>query len=372
MRDFDGHAYARLWARQLLREFEAICWRHGLELPTPTVEIFASRSRLGEWREVSRTLRLSERLIMEHPWPVTINVFKHEMAHQLCGHWGQPEAGHGPLFHEACQRLGVPPAYRRASGDTPQLFVELETESALVAEGRRFFAKVEKLLALGRSANEHEAALAMRKANELIVKHNLGSLGAEAERRYRHAVLGGGKQRLHGWQRAIGGILRDFFFVTLVLADTYDPRRDLRLKTMDIFGRAENVAVAEYCYHFLERELGRLWQRRQEGGQRGGLSERHSYYLGVLAGFRQKLAAQQPPPPAGAPETMVSALVLAGDQGLRDFVGQVYPRLSSRRSRGSRVNPTTYDHGRADGGNIVLRAGVGESQGNCGRLLSGG
>ncbi len=91
---------------------------------------------------------------------------------------------------------------------------------ATLGEGRRFLAKVEKLLALGRSPNEHEAALAMRKANELIARHNLSleADGEGAERRYRRTVIGCGRGCIHGWQRAIGGILTNFFISFLLIS----------------------------------------------------------------------------------------------------------------------------------------------------------
>ena len=372
------HKYAQPWADQLIREFEAICDRYRVKLPIPAIEFFDSTNRLGEWLEAEQTIRLNWRLILEQPWPVTLNVFKHEMAHQLCGHWGHPEAGHGPLFEEAAKRLGVPSAYRRAQSDTPSLLDDLETEDAMLAEGRRFFAKVEKLLALARSTNEHEAALAMQKANELIVKHNLNlaesAEGVMTERRYRRAVISRGRKCIHGWQRAIGLILRDFFYVRLVLANTYDPVLDERHKTIELFGRPENVAVAEYCYHFLERELATLWQQRRKSGLKGGLTGKNSYYLGVLNGFRQRLLATQQPSVSSrtggqGKDVSSSALVVAADQGLQEFVALTYPRLCKHNSAGSRIDMTTYNHGEKDGANIVLRTGVAYQDGNLGKFL---
>ena len=366
--------YARQWAAQLVREFEGLCFQHRLDLPVPAIEFFTAEHQLGEWRAAGQTIRLNWRLIMERPWPVTINVFKHEMAHQLCGHWGYPQAGHGPLFERACQRLGVPTAYRRASGDTPVLFDDLAAEDATLGEGRRFLAKVEKLLALGRSPNEHEAALAMRKANELLARHNLNldAEGEASERRYRRTVIDCGGGRIQGWQRAIGGILTNFFYVDLVLADTYEPRLNERHRTIELFGRAENVEVAEYCFHFLERELARLWQLRRKAGQAGGLAGKNSYYLGVLNGFRHKLQAQRQAlslKTGGQEKMSTSALVVARDLGLREFISQTHPRLQRYHGSGSRIDQAAYRHGEQDGGALVLRHGVEHRAGNLGNFL---
>jgi hypothetical protein len=377
---FNHAHYATLWARQLHKEFEDICWSHQVRLEPPVIEIFDSSRHLGEWHQEARTIRISSELILRHPWAVTINVLKHEMAHQLCSAHGLSEAGHGPAFQEACLRLGVPQAFRSARGDSPEIFTDLKSESELVTSGRRFFAKVEKLLALARSANEHEAALAMHKANELIAKYNLEQRADDADRSYRHLVINSGRKRIHGWQRAIGILLQDFFYVRIVLAQAYDPLSDEHHKTIDLFGKSENVAVAEYCYRFLERELDFLWQAHRARSGRKGITEKHSYYLGVLNGFRQTLQAQQHagrPSPQSRPTAAAhqalaattSALTVAADRRLDDFVALRYPRLRRRAHAGSRVNPTTYDHGRADGRNIVLNKGVTHQDGNQGRLL---
>lgn len=370
MTSIDHDHYASLWARQLILEFETICLRHQVYLPVPTFEIFSAANPLGEWRQASQTIRISRELITNHSWPVTINVLKHEIAHQLCGAWGHPEAGHGPRFHDACIRLGVPPVYRTSRGDSPEIFTDLESESQLVNEGRRFFSKVEKLLALGRSANEHEAALAMEKANELIAKYNLKLSSDDTERRYRRAVINTGKQCVHGWQRSIATLLRDFFYVKVVQSEIYHPMRDQSHKTIELFGLAENVAVAEYCYHFLVRELDFLWQQNKAQFTGRTITEKNSYYLGVISGFRQKLHSQRPSKaPTPAADT-TSALTVAADHRLNTFIAMCYPRLQTIRHAGPRINSDTFQHGTTHGKSIVLNKGVANQDGNRGRLLS--
>lgn len=367
-----SNQYFRLWANQLHQEFEEICWRHQVQLPTPIIDIVTTIGHLGEWLSAEQTIRISSELILKHPWPVTINVFKHEMAHQLCSTQGL-DAGHGPHFQAACVRLGVPEVYRSARGDSPEVFTDLENASEMVQEGRRFFAKVEKLLALGRSSNEHEAALAMQKANELIEKYNLQQAATEQERRYAHVIITRHKKRIEDWQRSICDILTNFFYARIIHSSVYDPRSDEKYRTIEIFGRAENVAVAEYCYHFLERELEYLWQMNRGRFQGRTITEKRSYWLGVLHGFRKKLQSQVAAKPGAQPKTTAStttsALVVAGDLGLETFVSQQFPRLRSVKRTGTSINRTTYDHGATDGHNIVLRKGVEGQDGNRGRLL---
>jgi len=61
---------------------------------------------------------------------------------------------------------------------------------------------------------------------------------------------------------------------------------------------------------------------------------------------------------------------VTADRALGDFIAQRYPRLRQTRHAGARIKRSTYDHGAADGKNIVLRKGVSQTDGNLGRLLS--
>ncbi len=366
--------YLTLWARQLQKEFTDISWRHHVVLPIPVIAICESTRHLGEWLQASQTIMISTQLILHHPWPVTINVLKHEMAHQLCCARGHYDAGHGPHFQAACLMLGVPEAYRTARGDSPEVFSDLESDCQMVLEGRRFFAKVEKLLALARSPNEHEAALAMQKANELIEKYNLQQRAEDQERRYTHAIINHHKKRIESWQRSVCSILKDFFYVEIIHADIYDPFTDQTHRTIELFGRVENVAVAEYCYRFLERELVYLWGLNKGRFSGRTITEKKSYWLGVLHGFYHKLKDQQVAKSSAeaslSPSVTNSALIVAADHALGEFISQRFPRLRTIQRPGAQINRATYDHGAADGKNIVLNKGVGSKEGNQGRLLA--
>jgi len=357
---------ALAWARRLALEHEEIRRGRGVALSTPAFEIIAAGRTCGFWDPLSGTIAISGRLILHHPWPVTLNVLKHEMAHQLCSEvWGSRQTAHGPDFHRACDILGVPPEFRYATASLPR-------EAALYPGGaprHGVAAKVEKLLALAGSDNEHEAALAMSKANELLARHNLAP---SAARRHRYADIHRKRKRIEAWQRSICRILRDFFYVKTVVADQYDPLADDVFKVIEIFGLAENVEVAEYCYYFLEERLETLW-RANRHRFRGGLREKNSFTLGVLSGVYEKLRdeerrrtkASRRPGATGGETT--SALALAGDPGLDEFIALRHPRLRTVKRRGAAIHRDTYEHGRGEGRKISLRKGVTTRKG--GRLL---
>ncbi len=208
----------RLWARQLRREFVNITWHYGLSLPTPTFEISDSRTRYGSWKPSLEIIEISEELIKKFSWDTVINVLKHEMAHQICSTiFHEPHAGHGALFHKACDIIGLDQGYRSASGDLPQGVRPAETADTLTEDGRRFVEKIRKLLSLAQSSNEYEANLAMAKAGLLMDKYNLREESLQHESGYSNVIINHGRKRLERHSRQIARILKDFFYVDICL-----------------------------------------------------------------------------------------------------------------------------------------------------------
>lgn len=359
------------WLQQLYREYEEICLSHDVQLRTPIFEITDSLKIYGCWQAATGILCLSRHLILHHSWSVTLQVLKHEMAHQLCSQWhGEIGAAHGQTFQMACDRLGVLPEFRRPGVVVPEMVAAAVTRSELSENGRRCLAKIEKLLALGRSANEHEAALAMEKANELLEKYQLHGLGEEREHRYAGVVIDRKKKKIAGYQRHICAILQEFFFVRVVLSGLYDPGRNETFKTIELFGTRENVAIAEYCCHFLENRLALLWSVNRARFRGAVRTEKNSYFLGVLRGFHLQLREQRRSRTEESPQPHgTGALILAEEQRLASYVGMHYPRLRKVSTKGARIYGTTYNEGMEAGRQLTLNEGVTGQQPVFGGLL---
>ena len=363
-----------LWLRQLLDEFEQICCQYRVHLAPPLFEISESKRHLGTWEPESRTISLSSQLIANHSWAVTINVLKHEMAHQVCSELlGSQQAPHGTDFHRACQALGLPEEFRRSGGDLPEVLETLTASNPATAKGRQLIGRVSKLMALASSSNEHEATLAMQKANELIEKYNLEEINEHHPSSYTSVTINHKKKRIEAWQRRICGILNNFFFVQPVLSSLYDPLSDQTHKTIELLGTSENVVVAEYCYHFLENQIHSLWLQNRHRFKGKTRTEKNSFFLGILSGFYEKLELQSSSSAAAKKVPVngqtVSALVVSDDQGLGEFVGMKFPRLRTVRRSGPRIYKNTYEHGEQAGRQLNLHKGVSSSDGNLGRLL---
>ena len=192
-------------------------------------------------------------------------------------------------------------------------------------------------------SNEHEAALAMQKANELIEKHHIEELGNDAEYRYGFGIIDRKKKRIESYQRRICTILHDFFLVRVVLASLYDPLRNETYKTIELLGTKENVVIAEYCYFFLENRLASLWSLHKHRFKGSTRTEKNSYYLGLLRGFYQKLQEQKKRKKDFTIEPQLGDLVVADEKRLENFVGMRFPHLRKAARSGAKVyrTPTT-------------------------------
>lgn len=361
----------RAWLSQLHTDHESICWQYGVDLSTPLIEISRSERQWGSWHPATKTIRLAARLIRDHSWDVVTSVFKHEMAHQLVTeHFGDRD-GHGPLFARACEMLGVPEQFRGASGDIPRTLPALD-DGPQEGRERALIDKTEKLLALARSDNEHEAVLAMAKANELIEKYNLRRIEGRQQTDYEYLIINPGRKRIENFQRKICFILINFYYVKVIFSRLYDARACCHYKTIEIFGSRENVLIAHYVYSFLERKMHSLWKDHQRLHNLPGKGKR-SFLLGLLDGFAEKLSTMKKQRQAKtadpARKTQTTALIRAEDRRLDEYIGRRHPRLRTKKPPRTRIHPDEYQAGQHQGRQLTLHKGVNDNLGSSGKML---
>lgn len=369
----------KAWTVQLYYEYDHIIFERRLSrvLRRPTIAV-SSGGPLGSWSRLTRRITISEELIRGYAWDVVLGVLKHEIAHQLAdamsGH-GKP---HGDLFKTACDRLGVPSWARAATGELPT-HPGYSSSRAMSEEDERVLKRVEKLFALAGSTNEHEAQLAMERAQEIMTQHNLGAY----EARLKQGAHGGrpemiskvinlGRSKMWTYEDLIISILTSHFFVYVVITQEYSAQRLKMLRALDIMGTPENVAMAEYVFHFLQRVTESLWvdHRRVHPD-----AHRTSFCAGVVLGFRSKLEAARVQKDRvvreSRPGYQTRALVEANVSQIEQTIGaERYPHVSTGGSRGSvRLDRESMDAGRSEGQKVVLHRGIESSSGPSGRLL---
>lgn len=368
--------FQRAWITELGHEHERITWRYKVNLGKPMIEISSSRREWGTWDANTRVIRISSAVILEHSWDVTINIFKHEMAHQIVTDVFRSSDAHGLLFEEACNMIGVPQAFRGARGDMPRTLDDF-SEEELDLQNMKMLDKVRKLLSLAQSGNENEAFLAMQKANELIEKYNIDRIEQNKASRFVYLIIEHKKKRIENYQRQICLILQDHFFVNVVYSHLFEPTDGQTYRTIELLGTVENVRIAEYVYHFLMNQMDLLWKAHSKTRSGRGIGNKRSYRLGVLRGFHDKLnqqarARSHGVVTVGSEHTTMSALVCAEDKGLNTFMEMRFPRLWSFRPQGPNIDPSSFQAGLKDGKRLNIHRGIERKDGYQGRLLPSG
>jgi len=340
-------------ARALQRDWESLNWSHlRRALRPPTFLLCDSKSYLGRWSRPDRTIEIARQLVLEHPWGIVVEVLKHEMAHQYADEvlGASGETAHGSAFRRGCTLLGIDPA---ASG-LPR------TEGPVLEEESRILGRIAKLLALADSPNRNESESAMREAQRLMLKYNLGAVTARTKKEYSFRHLGEPTGRLQAHQRQLAALLGRHFFVEPIWVSVHRPLLGRSGKVLEICGTPANLEMASHVHDFLLQTAERLWRehRRQNGIASDHL--RRSYLVGVMRGFEEKLSAQ-------AKENQREGLIWIKDAELQAFLRSRYPRQESRRSA-TRTHPGAYVAGKQAGHSIVLHRPIaqGPSAGSTG------
>jgi hypothetical protein len=328
--------------RELRRLYEQLNERRFADMLRPPVLALAgSTRRLGQWTHATRTLELQRAFVLTHPWLEVTSVLEHEMAHQFVDEvlGVRDEPAHGPTFQRVCAERGID---ARAAGVPISSTADVEAERALD--------KIRKLLALAGSDNQHEAEMAMRRAHELMLRHNIEQ--AAAEQRYEVRHLGTPSLRANAVEAAIVGLLTELFFVEVIRVAIYLPREARHAHVYEVMGTHANVEMAAHVFAFLLATAGRLWrENRRDTRVRSG-RDRLSYQAGVIGGFRDKLLAERN-------QLEGTGLVWIGDGALHDFYRARYPRIRTVR-RSVRLS-RAHAAGREAGRNVVLHKPVTES-----------
>jgi ElaB/YqjD/DUF883 family membrane-anchored ribosome-binding protein len=363
-----------LWTKQLYDEYANILHWYGVgrELKPTTITIVPMKP-FGLWVPATRTILLADHLIRDHPWRVVLDVLKHEMAHQYVREvFGQSASRpHGDAFQEACRRLGVPAWVAAASGVLPES-LEISAPQRLSDDEERLLRRAEKLLALAGSDNEHEAQLAMERAQDLFARHNLEALRQRRGAAMTNTIIRLGRRKLFAHEKLIASLLIEHFFVYIVTFNDYDAKDCVEYRALDVMGAPENVAMAEYVFHFLRRAADELWSRhaaRHDG------AHKTSFQRGVINGFTQKLrdaaASSNVAAESGLAPKAAMALIAAGSAMIEDTIGKErYPRTVRRASGGGHFDRGSFAAGEDHGRRIVLHKGVGGDGGKPGRLLA--
>lgn len=360
-----------IWTEQLYREYDHVCQLYGVSLRRPLIRIERLGRAWATWDSGTRTITVNSRLIELHPWDAVVEILKHEMAHQLITDRQGPAQPHGPEFSAACRLLRVASWAVSASGGVLDVNT-VRGDRALGAEEERLLRRVEKLLALATSSNEHEALLAMQRVQEIYARHDIDRLKAHRRAELEILRINFKKRRVDRLASMICSILAEHFFVRVIYGRIYDAADLCSYQSVELIGTRANVSMAEFVHHFLKGRMDALWAVYRKRAAAPGRAKR-DYMSGLLAGFRSKLAGSHEQvlsaAAGGLQPAETNALMALGQQELDLFIGVRYPRLGRRRWSTGYRDGQSYDAGVAEGRRIVLERPLGERAGNAGLLL---
>lgn len=376
--------------QELYREYAHTLNERKLTIRPAALELFDSNTHWGQWVSEIRTIRLSRKLLMTKPWHLVLGVLKHEMAHQMVDEdWDRKNHAdqkvHGESFRSACDSLGLPPYFSRASLDLQSHFLDWREEKTDNAS-EKLLEKVRKLLALATSTNEHEALMAMNRVREIYARHNLEQIEKHQEPSFYHIVIDKGSKRIETYEKKIIGILVGHFFVQVIVGQNYDVTTGEHHRSIEIIGTRESALMAEYVYHFLRQQTEHLLQQAiKEDSRSFSRVARNSFRLGILTGFAKKLEEQERASQRNhdlkswgaaalsSEENSVSrALALFHrDKKLDRYIARVYPRLRTLSSGRQLLDPSAYNQGQAEGRKITLNRPISKTSSIVPGRLSG-
>lgn len=347
-----------LWLERLRAE-----WHHtnrsklrGALIP-PILCLDAATRRLGSWSSEGRQLSIARAHIERDRWSEVVETLRHEMAHQYADEVlrARDEAAHGEAFRHACGLLGV---HQRGEPEGPGSADVLGVQPH-DPQTERIVERVQKLLALAASDNQHEAEAAMATAHRLLLQHNLDLRAATEQRNYTRALLGGSAASIPLSWKMISGILSQFFFVEAVWTHEFVAAHGRDERRLEVFGRPHDVDMARWVHDFLHASLQRLYLAARSRGEVAG-SGRRDYEAGVLGAFRTKLRAERE-------HQAQRGLVWVGDADLQRYMRSAVGPMRSFGATGPQRS-AAHAAGQRDGANLRLHRPM-SSGGNGGGLL---
>jgi len=156
--------------------------------------------------------------------------------------------------------------------------------------------KIRKLLALGKSANEHEATLAMERAHDMMARYNV-ELSQVSEKPEDEFVRDDETRTMsRPWRRIFATQLANLYFCDYIFTFEYHRKagKDLRYPYQrydlhSFFGAAHNVVVVKMMFEYLTDTIERL---AKEGSKQMPQKQRSSYVTSFRTAAAKRLAVR--------------------------------------------------------------------------------
>jgi len=292
-------------ARQLVQESTAILSRYGFEsLDTPIIELFDSTRLNGTYNAATNTIQINRQMIAQRPWNIVLEILKHELAHLVAhkAYGATDETSHGGSFKRAADALNLCDRAARAKTS----LVELEKD--LSDEQQRLLDRANKLEALAKSDNVHEAALAMNRLLELQKKYDLDAWKREQASEFSTTFIDlGGTSKYTQWHSAMASMLGRVYDLEVILVRQYNALSGRFHNGVEFVGSVSSVEMVNYAWDFIANAMRRAYKK---SGLKG-LREANNFYVAFIDGIETNMTTYKESEPTVAAEGTIAADALA-------------------------------------------------------------
>lgn len=213
--------------------------------------------------------------------------------------------------------------------------------------------RIQKLLALSQSSNEHEATTALAKAQALLTEHHLSQAEIEARTKTTSSYVRE-EYRVSSytiWRRDLLTVLTTSTFCQLVFRNG-DP-------SFSLVGEPVNIEAIKLLFALVEKQLQQFAQAnyvvyRRSGGQEPTQRWKNAFYQGAIVVISRRLREERQTVEATFQNSQ--ALVVLKEEQLSKAVTQFYPKARTLRSAARQIKAVDgYTAGQAAGKEVRLR-----------------
>ncbi len=367
--DFLSMAHAKLQS-----EWESIVLygklkRHeSQKILKPSIEFAESKTKHGWYSPPPlNKITINFALLMEHPWYAVLDIFYHEVAHQLV-HFLCPEAinesPHGKAFHDMCRRIGANPTARESYQTLDEWLSQKQDD-----QGDPLIERVRKLLVMAEKGDEHEAEVALSKAVEIMAKYDISEEHLDQKEQYVTVALGEPKRTIQLDERMMAQFLHEMFSITAIMVhvpaittDRYGHKKAAECRQFFMCGTTRNVKIAQYVRDSVLSHIELEWTKYcQQNHISPSLQHRkRDFAYGVISALRDKMR--------GNIEKETRALIVASSHELNDYFTTRFPHIRNVTHGNVNMDQNALAAGKQVGSDLTIKPGIEKPQGP--KLLS--
>lgn len=308
-----------------------------------SIVTFESPKQLGYFSSENYQIGINKNLVYLAKPEVLKNILRHELAHlYIYLTKGPTSQAHGTSFREVCKKFGWGSEVSSAYSDISE-----ENNLSSAPEFEKILKKVEKLLNLAESSNQHEATLATAKANELLMKYNLELFESGANDQEEEVFVKNifEAKRTNVQMNALYEIISNFYVQPVI-------NRTKKKVYLEVIGGKVNVELADYLAKFFTSEFERLYKA---SGLKG-VTAKNSFIRGIAEGFNKKINEQK------SKDQNIKKELVKLDQVLKSQVKMVYGRMGSSTSSSTKTDHQARALGLKAGSELKVKKGINPSK----------